>query len=111
MTNNYPLFVHWYKTLDWILLTIENFPKKARFSVASRLVDHSLDIIEFIVDAIYMKNRIHSLDKINICLEKLRILFRISQDRKYITLKQYEFISKEINEAGKMVGGWRKKIK
>jgi hypothetical protein len=109
MTNDYPIFVQWYKTLDWILATIENFPRKARFSVASRLVDQSLDTVELIIDAIYTKNRLPVLDKINLSLEKQRILFRIAHDRNYITLRQYEYISKELNEVGKMVGGWRKK--
>jgi hypothetical protein len=109
MTNDYPIFVQWYKTLDWILATIENFPRKARFSVASRLADQSLDTVELIIDAIYTKNRLPVLDKINLALEKQRILFRIAHNRSYITLRQYEYISKELNEVGKMVGGWRKK--
>lgn len=108
MKENYPLFAHWYKTLDWILTTVENFPKKARFSLASRIADIALDTIELIVEAIYAKDRVHILDKINLYMEKQRILFRIAYDRRYISLRQHEFISTSVDEAGKMVGGWRK---
>lgn len=106
--EDYPLFVHWYKTLDWILSAVENFPKNARFSLASRLADSALDTIELIIEAIYTKNRRHILDRINLYMEKQRVLFRIAHDRRYISARQYEHISRAIEEAGRMVGGWRK---
>ena len=109
MKEDYPIFLHWYKTLDWILSAVENFPRNARFSIASRISDYSLDIIELIIEAIYARERIHILDKINLYMEKLRVLFRISHDCRYISTKQYEYISEAIHEAGKMTGGWRKK--
>jgi 23S rRNA-intervening sequence protein len=109
MRDDYPLFVHWYKTLDWILSTVERFPKNARFSLASRLADAALDTIELIIESIYTKNRAHILDKINLYMEKQRVLFRIAHDRRYISTPQHEYIAKAIDEAGRMIGGWRKK--
>ncbi|CAN2041858.1 S23 ribosomal protein [Candidatus Magnetomoraceae bacterium gMMP-15] len=108
MKENYPLFVHWYQTLDWILSTVERFPRNARFSIASRLADFSLDTMELIIEAIYTKNRVPLLNKINLYLEKQRVLFRVVHDRKYISTKQHEYIAKALNKAGRMVGGWRK---
>ncbi len=108
MRENYPLFVHWYQTLDWILAVVEGFPKNARFSLASRLANIGLDTMELTVEAIYTRDRLHILNRINLCLEKLRVLFRISFDRKYISPGQYEHIARAIDEAGRMVGGWRK---
>jgi hypothetical protein len=43
-------------------------------------------------------------------MEKQRVLFRIAHDRRYISTRQYEYIAKAIDEAGKMTGGWRKQI-
>jgi ribosomal protein L4 len=97
MRDDYPLFVHWYQTLDWILSTVENFPKNARFSLASRLADIALNTIELIIEAIYTKDRRHILDRINLYMEKQRVLFRIAHDRKYISMRQYEYISKAID--------------
>ncbi len=110
MIDDYPLFVHWYKTLDWILSAVERFPKHARFSLASRIADLALDTVEHIIEAIYAKDRSHILGKINLYMEKQRILFRIAHDRQYISTRQYEYIAGAINEAGKMVGGWKKQI-
>lgn len=108
MKEDYPLFVHWYRTLNWILFTVENFPRKARFSLASRLADGALDTIELIIEAIYTKERRSILAKINLHLEKQRVLFRIAHDRRYISVRQYEYIAEAIEEAGRMVGGWKR---
>lgn len=108
MREDYPLFVHWYRTLDWILSAVEKFPRNARFSLASRIADAALDVMELIIEAIYTKNRLHILDRINLYMEKQRVLFRIACDRKYMSNRQYEHIAKAIDEAGRMVGGWRR---
>jgi hypothetical protein len=106
--TDYPLYVHWYKTLNWILDSVERMPKNIRFTIASRISDLSLDIIELIIEAIYQKQRTEPLKAINMNLEKLRVLFRISYERHYLSSKQYEYISLALNEAGKMAGGWQK---
>ena len=89
---------------------MEKYPRKARFSIASRIADASLDILEEITDAIYQpKQRSKILSRINLKLEKLRVLYRLSHDRKYLSVRQYEHISKALDTTGKMVGGWQKK--
>lgn len=107
-THDYPLFVHWQQTLDWILDTTERFPQKVRFTLANRMADLSLDILEGIVEAVYQRDRGAILRKINLNLEKLRVLFRLCFQRRYISAKQFEYISQQLNEAGKMTGGWLK---
>lgn len=108
MKKQYPLFEKWSKTLDWILDIIEKFPKSVRFSLSSRIANISLDVLEKIIEAIYTQKRVHILYAINLYIEKLRIMFRICFQRKYISVKQYEYIIGELNEAGKMTGGWIK---
>lgn len=109
MKEDYPLFVHWYQTLDWILATVEHFPRNARFSLASRLAAMAIETMELIVEAIYTKHRLGLLNRLNLTLEKQRVLFRIACDRRYISIKQHEYIGRALEEAGQMVGGWIKK--
>ncbi len=108
MKEDYPLFVHWYNTLDWILDTLEKIPKHARFSLASRIGDLALDTLESIIEAIYTTERLPILNRINLLLEKQRVLFRLAHQRRYISTQQYRHISESLDEAGRMVGGWRK---
>jgi len=107
-TEDYPLYVHWYKSLGWIMDCVERLPKKVRFSLATRITDLSLEVLELIIEAIYQKERVMTLKKINLNIEKLRVLFRFCFERQYLSIKQYEYISRELNEAGKMTGGWIK---
>ena len=110
MKEDYPLFVHWYQTTDWILSTVERFPKSVKFSLGNRISEATLDIVELIIEAIYTRKRSHILDRINMGIEKQRVLFRIAHDRRYISTRQYEYIAKALDKAGRMTGGWKKSL-
>jgi len=110
MKEDYPVFVKWSDATDWILDTIEKFPKSVRFTISSRIGNLTLDIMEGIIEAIYTKNRAYILERINLYIEKLRVIFRISFKRRYISKNQYEYVSTMLNETGKMIGGWKKAV-
>lgn len=94
--------------MDWILSTVEKYPKSVRFTLATKIANMGLDVMEKIIEAIYTKRRLYILRSINLYIEKLRIFFRISMERRYISINQYEHITRELNEVGMMVGGWLK---
>lgn len=94
----------------WIIDKVERYPKSIKFSIGERIMTYSLDINEKIIEAIYKKEKKSILEDINLKLETLRILFRLSKDKKYISIQQYEFISSDLNEFGSMIGGWIKSL-
>lgn len=110
--ENYSIFQFWYQNLDWILDKCEKLPRNARFTLARRIADESIDIIELLTEAIYSprKAKRPKLHRVNMKLEKLRVFFRICHDRKYISTKQYLYISERIDETGRMLGGWMKSL-
>lgn len=108
MKEDFPVFVHWMDALDWILSTVDRFPKSVRGTLSNRVTDLSLDVVEGIVEAIYTKERKHILHKVNLYIEKLRVLFRICHTRRYLSNAQYEHVSRLLDETGRMLGGWRK---
>ena len=105
----YPIYAQWIDTLDWILSTVEKYPRTVRFTIGSRITDYSLEILELIIEAIYTKERNTLLLRINLLLEKLRVFFYLSHKRKHISISQYQYVSKLLNSTGQMVGGWNKK--
>lgn len=111
MKQNFPLYEQWFKTTDWILDKCDRLPKHTRFTVAGRMANLALDTLELLTEAAYFKQKIATLTRVNLHLEKLRLLFRLCFERRYISPTQYEFIQTEINTAGKMVGGWLKSCK
>jgi|JI10StandDraft_1071094.scaffolds.fasta_scaffold180520_2 hypothetical protein len=108
MNDDYPAFRKWYTILDWVLDRCESFPKSVRFTFSGRIADLALDILENLIEAIYSKDKKARLLQINLNLEKLRVFYRLSHDRKYISTRQFEFIVTELNDFGKMIGGWLK---
>lgn len=103
-----PLFVLWYDFSKWLLAKTEKFPRKVRFSFTNRIDNLALDIIEGIVEARYAARKKDILRRIDLSMEKLRIMLRMSYDQHYLDTRGYEYASRQINEAGRMVGGWRK---
>ena len=109
MKEDFPLFVKWFDATDWIMEKVEKSPKSVRFTISSRISNMTLDVMEGIIEAIYTKDRVYILDKINLYIEKLRVMFRISYKRRYLSRHQYEYVSEILEETGKMIGGWKKK--
>lgn len=103
-----PVFSKFYDITNWILDKVEKFPKSQRFVFGHRLSNLVLDIVEGLVRAYYSREKVPLLREINHRLEILRIFLRLANDRRLISIRQYEFICKEIDETGKMIGGWIK---
>lgn len=101
----------WRTIVEYTLERCGSFPKNVRFSLCQRLTNLTLDVMELIVEAIYTKARSDILRRANLCIEKIRVLWQISVNRRYISVQQYGYIGGEIDEAGRMVGGWRKQCK
>jgi len=95
-------------TVPWIMERTQRFPKNLRYSLAQKIDNICIDILELIVQAIYSRTKKDLLIKINNKLDVLRALFQMSFKMKLLTEAQYEYISRELLESGKMVGGWLK---
>lgn len=102
------LFTSWYDTAKWVLNRTEKFPKKVRFTFSSRIDDLALDILVGVVEARYSGDKLDILKRVNLDLEKLRVLLRMCHDLGYLDHKGYEHAARRVDEAGKMAGGWRK---
>lgn len=101
------------KTYDLILYLfpiLNRFPKSQKFVLAQQIENTTLEIAKLIVQANLERNKIGSLKRIDIELEKLRLLIRLAKDLKFISLKRYEYISRMTSEIGRLLGGWIKKF-
>lgn len=98
-----------YDLILWYSHKTVNYPKTYKYNLGERVNCLFFDILENIIEAQYnTKKKSYFLRNANINLEKLRFMFRLSKDLQCITLKDYEHASRELNEIGKMVGGWEK---
>lgn len=97
-----------YQFLLWLVPTVEKFPKSQKFLLGDRIQNLALDVQESLIEATYSKNPAAHLNDANLRLEKLRFLFRLALDLKYLDLRRYEFAARAIDEIGRMAGGWMK---
>jgi four helix bundle protein len=103
-----PIFIKWMDFLKWLMVVTDKFPKKSRFTFTDRMVNLALAVVEDFVDARYSRNKSQSLRAANMKLEKLRMLVRISYEQRLFSRENYEKAALQINEVGKMIGGWIK---
>lgn len=109
--EEYSIFTKYYSFLKYMIDRIEKFPRTSKFTLGDRILNLLYDIMDILIESIYSKKRYEKLISINISLEKLRIYMRLSMEKRYISIQQGEYIFNEINEIGKMIGGWIKLCK
>lgn len=102
--------IFWYDFLNWLLDRTEKFPKRVRFTIVQRIDNLALDILDALVMASYSpkETKLEILQKANLQLERLRILLRLSCRRHYLNPTSFEYAMKQMDEGGKMLGGWIK---
>ena len=99
------------KTYDLILWSCNHtgrFPRQHRFVLGERLERTLYDLLETLIQAKYTRDRKPFLDKANLKLEILRFQIRLAKDLQCLRAGSYEFARQQINEIGKLVGGWLK---
>jgi len=97
-----------YQFLLWLIPAVEKFPKSQKFLLGDRMQTLALDVQESLIEATYSKSPAPHLLACNMRLEKLRFLFRLAMDLRYLDLNRYEFAARAIDEIGRLVGGWMK---
>lgn len=97
-----------YDFSKWLLNHTNKFPKSYRFSVAAKLENAVLDFIELATVANMRRDKLPVLRRADEALARLRLLFRLSYEMRFVNLKSYEYGSRCLVELGKLLGGWIK---
>jgi len=103
--------VLWYEFTKWLLGKTEKFPKRVRFTFSNRINNLGLDVLEDITEVQYIGDRGEKkghLQRINLKLDRLRILLRMCHDMGILDHKGYEYAARQIDDAGRMTGGWQR---
>jgi hypothetical protein len=107
--NDLILFQKIYDLILWLHPTLNRFPKSQKFILAQKIENCSLDILEKVVKINSSKTKSAFLfDSLNVDIDRLRILVRLSKDLRFINIKTYGFFCEKVTEIGKLLGGWKK---
>ena len=103
-----PVVEKHYDLVLWFLPKLANFPKDQRYVLADRIGVLLLEILGLLTEAVYSIDRAKVLNTVNVRLDQLRYLVRVTKDMKYISISQYDFFAVKTIEIGRMVGGWKR---
>lgn len=105
-----PLFTVLSEVVGWTMDRTADLPKSQRFTFGQRLDNLALDALQETVKAIYSGNarfKQDCLTTIMLCLEQSVVLWRLAQDRRWISQQQLMYVTGKLDEAGRMANGWR----
>lgn len=107
-----PIYSALTEIVGWTLDRTADLPKSSRFTFGQRLDNRSLDALELTVRAIFSPptRKRAVLEELNLLLEQLRVLWRLCNDRGWISRQQLVFIVGKLDEVGRMTGGWLKQL-
>jgi len=89
---------------------VRKFPRDLRFVLGDRLLTTSYDTLDLLIEARYTRDRLLLLRRANVLLERLRFQVRLCSDERLLSLAQYEYVAKGVDEVGRLVGGWTKVV-
>jgi hypothetical protein len=93
---------------------VDRFPKTYKYTMGERIKGSLLDMLEtviFIGEYGCEKNIKSGLKKLNSSKDKIQIFARMCQTFNIIDKRRYLYISELLNEIGRIIGGWAKKVK
>ena len=103
------ILVLWERVLGQLLDRTQRFPKSVRFTFSSRIDNLGLDLLEQLVQARWAPpaGKAAHLLEADLCLARLRVLLRLSHQRRYLDSRGYEHLARELDAVGRQLGSWR----
>ena len=104
-----PIYPATHDLLDWLVPHLEGWPRPQRFLLAREVMDSATHFYRLILRArkVQGQARADTLLEADAELETLRALLRLGQERRYMSLGQYEHVSRLVADVGRQLGGWR----
>jgi hypothetical protein len=107
MTQESPVFAKSYDLLKWLLTATAKFPKQQRFVLARQIEDAAFALQR----ALHQARRDHAaLAEADLALALLRAHLRLAFDLRFVSVNQYEHAARLVDELGRLVGGWMRRV-
>ena len=91
----------------------QDLPKKDRYTLGQKIENNLLEILEllFLANSKRDAGKLPTLYEVDTKLQMMKMLIRLAYDVKAISQPRYRSLQKDLQEIGKMLGGWIKSIK
>ena len=102
-----PIFQAVYDLILEIHKRVDNFPRIHRYSIGEKIKNLGFDLLDFIIQANSVKDKVNYLQQAENILEKLKIYIRLCFDLKIISCKGFEFLNRKMEEIGRQLNKWK----
>jgi hypothetical protein len=101
-----------YDLLKAAIPMLEGLPRKHKFTLGDRLQNHLSDVLESLIEAVYLPpaEKKPVLRRVNLTLEKIRFYLRLGYDLGLYNSGRYKDFTDRVDEIGRMTGGWLKSL-
>ncbi|HSX40045.1 MAG TPA: diversity-generating retroelement protein Avd [Candidatus Saccharimonadales bacterium] len=103
-----PIFAKLYEFYKELYQILKIFPQKDRYSLGQKIETVILQVFEllFSVNQAGPSKKVEILTSVNAKLDLAKILIRLAKDNKCLDIKKYLRLQEQLQEIGKMAGGW-----
>jgi hypothetical protein len=86
------------------------FPKKDKYTLGNKCETYILSVLELLIatGSAPKLEKIAYIRKANIKFDTLKIFIRLANEINMLDNKKYMIMQKQIQEIGRMIGGWQK---
>jgi len=108
--SHLPIFIKTYEFIKFVYRLVQQFRKEYKYTLGTELQQ----IIWQILDEIIITNSLpdsrkkENIEKISQLFDKFKIRLRFAYEIGLLTDKKFGIIQREIEEIGRMIGGWQK---
>lgn len=108
-----PIIEHYFDVCVWVVRKVGKFPKDQRFILGGRIENHTVGILEQLIEASLQRAgeyKLNLLRKINVALEQLRFLLRLACKLNVLSIRSLHYAVKLLANIGNMLGAWIRSI-
>lgn len=113
MQQEIPLTQKIYDFYRDLYLIIEKMPKRDKYSIGLKIDKTTLDLLESVIKASssLAEEKQAALSQASVKTDILKLLIRLAYDIKTTDQKKYLKLEEQLQEIGKMIGGWIKSLR
>lgn len=105
-----PIYIKTYEFIKFVYRVVRQFRKEYKYTLGVELQKITWQILDEIIrtNSLPDSEKKEGIEKISQLFDKFKIRFRFAYEIDLLTDKKFGIVQKEMEEIGKMIGGWRK---
>lgn len=108
--SHLPIFIKTYEFIKSVYRIVGQFRKEYKYSLGAELHKIIWEVLDEIIktNSLADNEKREGIEKISLLFDLFKIRFRLAYEIGLMTDKKFGIAQKEMEEIGKMIGGWKK---